>query len=260
MKKIFRIIKEGFFALVSYKNPLTYFKSRLGLFKNQKVTISLKNGISYVINSGTTEIRVIDEIWRLKVYDPRLASLGSRATIIDIGANIGVFSIKAANQAKDARVFSFEPFPRNFEMLKENITLNHLEGRITPFQLAVSSITGEEELFFRPYDSGGGSFKRYGDESELSSIKVKTTTLKSIFEENRIEKCDFIKIDCEGAEEEILTTAPAEILNKISIMTIEWHHTLNKMTTEEFMAFLRNAGFEVAYNHSTLTLYAWKDQ
>lgn len=258
MKKLLRIIRESFFALVFYKNPLTYLKSRLGLFKNQKITISLNNGVSYIINAGTTEIRVIDEIWRLKVYDPLLSFVTYGATVIDIGANIGVFSIKAARQAKDVKVFSFEPFPRNFEMLKENIRINNLNNFIFPARFAVSGREEDKTLYFRLHDSGGASFKRYGDQSELSSIIVRTTTLEDIFRDQRVTVCDFLKIDCEGAEEEILLTAPRPLFDKIRSLTIEWHQDLNKMTTDEFLAFLKNLGYHTEHNPSTLTVYARK--
>ncbi len=258
MKKLLRIAKESFFALIFYKTPLTYLKSRLGLFKNKKITVSLNNGISYVINAGTTEIRVIDEIWRLRVYDPLLSFVASGATVIDIGANIGVFSVKAARHAKDVKVLSFEPFPRNFEMLKGNIGINHLDNFIYPVRLAVSGKKEEKTLYFRPHDSGGASLKRYGDESELSSITVQTTTLEDIFRDHHVTVCDFLKVDCEGAEEEILTTAPRLMFDRIRSLTIEWHQDLNKMTLDEFLAFLGGLGYQTKYNPSTLTTYAWK--
>lgn len=258
MKKIFRLTKEFFFSLFFYKNPVEYFKNRLELSGDDKIILNLRNGISYCINTNTTEMRVVDEIWRVRVYDRLLSHIRENSIVIDIGANIGVFSIKAAAATTNVEVFSFEPFPRNFEMLKTNITLNKLDKRIHPFRVAISQKKGNQTLFFRPNDSGGGSFKRYGDESEVSSIEVPTITLEDIFSSNQIEYCDFMKIDCEGAEEEIITTAPKDIFKKIKTMTIEWHYNINKMTIDEFKLFLNNLGYSVDYDSSTLTLYAWQ--
>ncbi|TSC82475.1 MAG: FkbM family methyltransferase [Parcubacteria group bacterium Gr01-1014_20] len=258
MEKIVRLTKEFFFTLSFYRNPFAYLKNRLGLSGVGKIILRLKNGINYCINANTTEMRVIDEIWRVGVYDRLLTRIKENSIVIDIGANIGVFSVKAAEASKNVKVLSFEPFPRNFEMLKTNIALNKLEKRIQPFQAAVGQKGGKQTLFFRPGDSGGGSFKRYGNEAELSSVEVSTVTLEDIFSSNRIESCDFMKIDCEGAEEEILTTAPRDIFKKIRTMTIEWHYNLNRMTIDEFKLFLKNLGYNVDYNASTLTLYAWQ--
>ena len=73
---------------------------------------------------------MIDEIWRLGVYDRLLKFVNPGSNVIDIGANIGVFSIKAGKFKNEVKVFSFEPFPKNFSGLKENIKLNRLENVI----------------------------------------------------------------------------------------------------------------------------------
>ena len=57
-------------------------------------------------------------------------------TILDVGANIGVFSLFAAVQSRDAKIFSCEPVPSNYALLKANITRNKLDDRITAFNLS----------------------------------------------------------------------------------------------------------------------------
>lgn len=259
MKRVIRVLNEIFFSILKIKNFWVYLLCRSRSIADKIVTIKLRNGISYNIEPGKNQAPMIKEIWHLNIYDPLLKFVKEGSTIIDIGANIGVFSIKAAKKAANVRVFSFEPFPGNFSVLKNNISLNHLDGVIRAFPLAVDSSLGEKEFFFRPNDSGGGSFRRYGDKSELLVTTVKTTTLSKIFEENSIQKCDFIKMDCEGAEEEIILTTPQDLFGLINSITLEWHADINKTKIEDFRNFLETVGYKTEYDHSVITLYAWRE-
>jgi FkbM family methyltransferase len=259
MKKIIRIIKESLFALAAYRNFWAYFRERLGRSKTPTVLIRLRNGTSYHIESGNNQLWVIDEIWHLKVYDPLLAYIKEGSTVIDIGANIGIFSIKAAKTAKNVRVISYEPFPGNMVLLKKNIAANNVGKNVTAIHEAVAGTRDPLELFFRPLDSGGVSMYRHGEyQEELSSIKVPSVTLQDVFTGNAIERCDYLKMDCEGAEEQILLQAPKELFQRIRSMTIEWHYDLNKMSEEEFNSFLVSLGYKTRYVKETLTMYAWR--
>ena len=258
MKKIIRLGQEFFFALTSFKNPFAYLGVRCGLFGDKKVVLRLWSGAAYSVHADTNEVRMINEIWNLKVYDALLDRVHEGSTVIDIGANIGGFTIKAALAAKGVRVFSFEPFPASFASLQENIVLNGLEKTVVATNAAVAGARGELELFFRPHDPGGVSLYQYGDKSELSSMKVPAITLEDIFNAHKIEKCAYLKMDCEGAEEQILLNAPKALFDRIESITMEWHGPLNKMTVEEFSAFLEGVGYTTRYYEPTITLYAWK--
>jgi len=235
MRRIIRLIDEALFALFFYKNFYKYWLLRLGFFSGKKSLIKLWNGINYKINGNAGEIGILNEIWNMNIYDPLLKFVKDDSVIVDIGANIGVFSIKAAQAGSCAKVFGYEPMPKNFELLKENISLNNLKDRDN--------------------DSGGASMYVFGNKEGLKSIKVKSTTLLDIFRINKIEKCDFLKIDCEGAEEDILFNAPRELFNKINSMTIEWHGGLNNLRFHNFVKFLNNLRYETKFHESTLTLY-----
>lgn len=256
MEKILRLAREFLFSLFFYKNPLVYFRERLGLTKEGRFILRLPGGIRYALNANTNEIRMVNEIWNLKVYDSLLRNIREGSTVIDIGANIGVFSIKAARAAKNVKVFSYEPFPKSFAGLKENIRLNGLEGNVFLKNVAVAGKRSELELFFRPWDPGGVSIHKYGDKTELKSIKVPAVALEDVFRENKIATCGFMKIDCEGAEESILMDTPKSLFNRIQSITLEWHYDLNKLSIEEFQSFLEDLGYKTRYNPSTLTLYA----
>ena len=148
MKKALRIIRESFFALRTYRNPWVYFSERLYPAASGRVRLRLRNGIEYRLEAGTNQVRMVDEIWRLGVYDHLLSYIHAGSTVVDIGANVGVFSVKAARRAPNVRVISYEPFLGNFAVLKDNITVNHLEAAVTAVPKAVGGARGELELFF----------------------------------------------------------------------------------------------------------------
>jgi len=88
-----------------------------------------------------------------------------------------------------------------------------------------------------------------GEKAE--KITVDTTTLDNIFKENRIEKCDLLKIDCEGAECEILFNASKENIRNIKEIVGE-HHQIEHCDREEFKKFLENSGFTVNFSEGKI--------
>lgn len=258
MKKILRLAKEFLRAIFLYRNFWTYCFVRAGLSRHKKVVIKLRNGLMYLIFTETSQIVILNEIWNLGIYDELERFIHDNSIIIDIGANIGVFSIKASRLAKNVKVLSYEPFPKNFEILRENTKLNKLEEIVFPKKEAVAGRKGELELFFNPNDSGDVSSRQQKQKNQSQSIKVPSITLEDIFRENDVETCDFLKIDCEGAEEEILLNTPRDLFSRIKSITLEWHYNLNKMTTDELGQFFKNMDYKIKYNPSTLTFYAWR--
>ncbi|HWF46117.1 MAG TPA: FkbM family methyltransferase [Bryobacteraceae bacterium] len=122
-------------------------------------------------------------------------------TFVDIGANIGVMTLHAAVRvAPNGKVHSFEPAPRTFQILKDNIQVNGLleSGLIELHCAAVSDAVGVAKLSIYPDDSGHNTL--FGSESD-SRVAVNTITLDSLLAQARV---DVVKIDAEGAEPMIL--------------------------------------------------------
>jgi FkbM family methyltransferase len=253
--KISRLTSEFLFVLLNYHNPFSYFRERMGKSGAGTLTLSLRNGIRYLLRANTNEVRALDEIWRLKIYDTHLGSLKDGSVVVDIGANIGIFSIKAARCAPGIRVFSYEPEPANFRTLQQNIALNHLEDRITALNSAVCEKEGTMDFFFHERDSGGGSIYPH-DLNFNRKISVSCTTLEKVFAQQHISQCDFLKMDCEGAEAGILLQAPPELFRRIAAMAIEWHETVHHVPVGDMMAFLQTQEYEIEFRARTSMLYA----
>lgn len=127
--------------------------------------------------------------------------------VLDLGANIGYFTILAAKLAgPTGKVFSFEPEPTNFWYLTKNIKLNHCIN-VFAFQKAVSDRVGQTQLFVCSYDSGHHTINQYdgiesyrrGRRSMAHAIEIETLTVDE-FLRDKIDRVDIIKMDVEGAE------------------------------------------------------------
>jgi FkbM family methyltransferase len=139
--------------------------------------------------------------------------------IVDVGAHVGVVSLYLANKYPDIQVYAYEPVPSNFKRLLRNIEANKIEN-VVAVNKAVTSDGRNIELYGDIEKSSGG-ISMYED-SEIK-IEAESVTLKQIFEEHKIIRCKLLKIDCEGAEYEILKSS-SETLNQVDHMRGEFHH------------------------------------
>jgi FkbM family methyltransferase len=132
------------------------------------------------------------------------------SAFIDIGANCGIATIIMAKQNPGSTIYSFEPDRRVFEYLKQNVSLNKLEN-VKLFNNAVCRKGVKTvELCIYPHYSGGNTTCSGVDvlgaitHSDVKSYPVDCVSLSDIIESNSISSVELLKIDCEGAEYEIL--------------------------------------------------------
>jgi len=121
-------------------------------------------------------------------------------TVLDIGANIGVYSLIAGRRVgPGGRVIAFEPEPTNFSLLKHNIGKNDLNN-VTAYNIAIADVEGTMKLHLSESNKGHHSLVG-GDSSDFSSsILVPVATGDKFLEDVNIKHVDVIKIDIEGAE------------------------------------------------------------
>lgn len=141
---------------------------------------------------------MVEEIYHKQVYD-FFFSPERNYIILDVGASIGVYALRAAKKVGNAGlVIAVEPESENFRFLVKNIQFNK-RGNIVPVKLALSSFHGRAKLFLSAY-CGKHSLLVKGS----SSIEVPVTTTTKLLKELKIRRVDLMKIDVEGAELEVL--------------------------------------------------------
>ncbi len=173
-----------------------------------------------------------------------------------------MFSIFAAKKEPDVLVYCYEPFKSNFNMLNDNIKINDLEKNVFAFQEGVCDKKGKRTLLiskegFAWHTMFGNvsktSHSSFGKEDTgVKKIVIKCTTLKDIIDKNRIKRCDFLKMNCEGAEYEILFGTPPGYLKKINSITIEYHPNED---IKKLKVFLEKQGFNVKIERPMLANY-----
>ncbi len=147
-----------------------------------------------------------------------LVELGKHSNhFLDIGANMGFYSIALAAENSTLTVESFEPQPSVFEILRANTLLNQFESRIKLHNTGLGNLKDELTMYIPRFTgTGGASFKNlHDDEGEATQIRVPVSVLDDIIKT----EADLIKIDVEGCELNVILGA-AEIirLSKPTIM------------------------------------------
>jgi len=121
-------------------------------------------GEIYCRNEMDTRL-ILDEILVDKLYFQEGVSISPGDTVLDVGANIGVFALCAAKQG--AQVYAYEPIPATFELLKQNIQLHGLDNMVHPRNIGLSDQSEEKTMFHHPSMSIWDAWNSREDEVEL---------------------------------------------------------------------------------------------
>ncbi len=107
--------------------------------------VVLKSGVTISASARNSILRGVKRIFLRNTYNPTNYKIGVNDTVVDIGANIGIFTLYAANKTKK-RFYSFEPFPANFKYLQQNIRLSGF-NYVTPHLTTISDKVDTRKYF-----------------------------------------------------------------------------------------------------------------
>lgn len=130
-------------------------------------------------------------------------AVGDRGVFIDVGANIGYYSLFAAKFGAK-QIISFEPNPTLSNRFKKNIELNQFQEIITVFECALGDKKGNAKLNLNEMDLGSSSLLK--NDISTNFINVEVYSLLEILETNGINEIDALKIDVEGFEDKVMKT------------------------------------------------------
>lgn len=217
------------------ENWMPFLLNYIGL-KNSGEEYRFRNGVR-IVTRDRTDSATVAVIFIKRDY----STVKDGSTVIDIGANIGVYSVYAATESRHTSVYAYEPAPANYDLLLKNIQINNLEENILPFSVGVAAKRGKRRLYLSrisPFNS------LYAD-GEQGTIEVDCVSLIDVFELNRIDHCDILKVDCEGAEFEILYATPRSVFERISGIRMEYHNVVDVegYQIDRLKLFLEDNGF-----------------
>ena len=101
--------------------------------------LKLRNGLTIILRSGTSDRCVFNDLWLERAYDLPGLQYEKYRSIIDIGAHIGLYALFAADASPKAQIYAFEPESENFALLQKNIDNNHLSDRVHAFAKGIGA-------------------------------------------------------------------------------------------------------------------------
>lgn len=228
----------------TFKNWYTYIFDWLGLFDDGFSLYNLRDGTKFLARNNTDDKYIITSIFSREEFNPKGFKIGKDDLVFDIGGHIGIFSINASHFTEN-KIYTFEPNLQNFAMLVINLKINDVKN-IKPFMMAITNKTGYTRLYLSNKSACHSTYKHF--KNSLSE-KVSCISLSDFINIFRIKKIDFLKINCEGAEFDILFNLPKNIYRKIKKMVVQCHD-INKL--DKLKTFIQNNGFSVVVNGETL--------
>ena len=227
-----------------YLRPL----ERFGLV-GKSVTYKLQNGLNFTFKSRTARstLSIVEEQIESDPYNTPAVELQDGDMVLDIGANCGAFALFQAKNFPGISVVAFEPDPENYDYLLENIKSNDFSECIKTEKKAVvgKKTSDYVSLSLHPDQSGSHSIMDTGWSDEADVTKVPVVEFNEVLEKYSSKKdIAFVKMDCEGAEHDILMNTKPELLLKIRFLSLEYHK-LPGHPLEDLKKHLNDVGFRV---------------
>ena len=232
LKKIFWNLAQSVANLLS----VIFTSGRFGLILGEKISKSMKKKTCVIVHQSVDlKFFVPDELndWRATTFaskEPETLALidtfENSSVFWDVGANIGLYSIYAA-QKKSCKVVAIEPSIFNLEILAKNIALNKAERLVTIFPIALTN-QNSQGLFSMSSDEVGGALSTFGKEYGYDGKKL---DFKFQFQgigmrmDNAVDlwgldQPDYVKVDVDGIEHLVLEGF-GEKLKKVKSLLIE---------------------------------------
>ena len=228
----------------------------LGILKNSNTITTTQNGVVFKLQLGDW---ISDNLFLLGQYenDELLfiqKHLNPHSIFIDIGANIGVYSLSVFKMLPKAVIIAFEPFTKNYQKLAHNIVLNNAIT-IKLEQLAITDKDTDIDIFYNSAEDNAGMASSYLQTHDLKET-IKATSLDNYLSDKQCENIDFIKIDIEGNEYPALLGMRNTLLKHKPILLVEIEEQIlvnTPYTSQNIMDYLYSLNYN-PYKLNNLSL------
>lgn len=173
------------------------------------------------------------------------------AVAIDVGANLGAIALALAWMAPRGRVYAFEPAPANFAYLERNLADNNARG-VVSIPMGCSSRAGSLELHYIEQFAGGAFAATSGFvDGREERLQVPCTTLDAFAVHRRLVRVDVVKIDVEGAEDEVIAGGEKALRALRPRLVVEFNPSTARVfhgrTLEGLHARIASLGYDLAF-------------
>ncbi len=215
---------------------------RLRNRRGEMVILRLRDGTKCAVRS-LLDAWIVKETNLDRAYERHGAVIQDGWNVVDIGAGLGDFALFAARRAPHGRVFAYEPAPDSVALLEQNLMLNGIRN-VDVHRSAVSDKTCTVIL-----DVSGGLPAQYrtvaGARTAGGQIAVQTLTLADVLAGLPGGICDFLKMDCEGAEYGILLNLDDDALARIRRICLEYHEWEAPFSHKDLVHLFERKGWRV---------------
>jgi len=206
------------------------FLPKLGI----DTVLELRDGSRYAVRRRTLDLSVINELAFTNPYlGPGYVAIAPDAIVVDVGANIGDFAVQAARQCPQGRVIAVEPLRTAGTRIATQARLNSLSN-VSWVHAALSGVEGQVSAL-----QNGACYRTAADTAEAARV----ITLGGLMTELGLARIDLLKLDCEGAEWDVLPAAEA-VLPSVAQICMEYHCE-GGWTAERLADWLTTRGFSV---------------
>jgi FkbM family methyltransferase len=192
----------------------------------------------------------INDVIREHLYDrfyEDIVDVDEGDVVVDIGFNYGIFSLGALYKGA-SKIYGFEPNKHIYDIVSE---IYPEKEKVKIYQYAVAD-KNEKTTFRETYDTLSSTIS-LDVVDYYKSYDVISINFFDFIVDNKIEKIDFLKVDCEGAEYAIFETIPDEYFSKIKKIHVEFHDNKNKEVIKIIEKLERN-GFEYQFSEGSSEL------
>lgn len=211
--------------------------------------VTFRSGITYRLQ----EHYDLETLWQINFHDVYPLRPSDRV-IVDAGANIGLFTCWAASRNPDSKVFAVEPSAGSFKRLHDHVRLNGFERRVALFPLALSSTA---ETVWLSEDASASQMHHVSREHTVHAVPVPAVSLGAFLARIAEPTIDFLKMDIEGSEYDVLLSAPATELARIRRISVEYHQppAPGVHTKGDLMQHLSACGFRSVVDRNPASEY-----
>lgn len=244
------------------KNPGLFFRNKFSSGISGELIFELGGDVTVAVPPNRmVEFKciVLDDCY-LKGFRPEAFPSDESMVAVDIGANLGFFSLYLASRFPKARVYAVEPLRVNFDYLVSNLQRND-QVAVEPIYAAVASQEGSLTLY-----SSTGEYGFPTDSSMISAngdseaYEVSAIPLQSLMEQHDLDRIHFLKVDCEGAEYDIFYNTPSEVFDRVELIAMETHAgDGEKENTESICLRLEEMGFQALVAQENTFVWAARD-
>jgi FkbM family methyltransferase len=204
------------------------------------IEIRLCDGTCFMI-STLMDAWILKETVLDRQYENVSVALQPDWLVIDVGAALGDYAVWAARQLTTGKLIAVEPYPRSVELLRDNLKLNHTEN----VEVVETAIGGKDgQLSLQLVTGQAVQHSTAATSTSAGSLPVSVYRLESFFAQMKIDSCDYLKLDCEGAEYDILFICSKEFLKKINRICMEVHDRITPHSRYEMIEFLEGNGYK----------------